>query len=80
MKKIYKITGYLYVPVDGEVLASSKTEAKEKYIGFCNSHTTGYNFEPRIHEVLLENNSDFGEEDFIREETDVIIGLGNYVF
>lgn len=82
-KKLYKITGYLYVPLDAEVLATSKKEAEQKYKDFCDKQTQGYDYEPRIHEVLVSDEpqaTDIGKPDDYGDIEDVEFTNNRYVF
>lgn len=50
-KKVYAITGWIYVPYDMEVEARSKKEAKEIFEKVCKYQISGWDFEPKVHEI-----------------------------
>lgn len=80
--RIYHVTGYLYVPLDGEILASSKKEAAKKWKEFCSKQTTGFDFQPRIHEVLLESEpqTDVGQKDEFGEIIRTRTTVNSFIF
>lgn len=74
-RKVYHITGYLYVPLDGKVLASSQKEAREKWLQALPGDN-GFTYEPRVHECILNTDNNYTVEDFTEKQ--VIFTTNNY--
>ena len=78
-KKIYHINGYLFVPLDGEVLAASKNEAKEKWLKSFEHTELGYDYEPIIQDCSAGDESMVSEEELEKTESNVIYTNNKYV-
>ena len=76
MKKTYHVTGYAYVPVDADVLATSKKEAKEKYLEGEKNNELGFDYELRIHEVTKQEV--LSSEKELVENNGVVYTYGDY--
>lgn len=76
MKKTYHITGYAYVPVDADVLAISKKEAKEKYLDGEKNNELGFDYKLRIHEVIKQET--MSNEKELTENNGIVYTNGNY--